>query len=71
MEMQDILRETGNRWMTPAEIAAAVEKRDRYHRRDKTQIPDSQIAARARKYDQIFECRSGNVRLQIRLREGL
>jgi predicted nucleic acid-binding protein len=68
--MQDILRASGNRWMTPAEIADAVNKRDRYHRRDKTPVPDSQIAARARKYEQMFECRSGNNRLQIRLRQG-
>jgi toxin FitB len=70
MEMQDILREKGNRWMTPAEIAAAVNTRGRYHRRNNTEIPDSQIAARARKYDRIFECRSENVKLQVRLRRG-
>jgi predicted nucleic acid-binding protein len=70
MEMQEVLRDKGNRWMTPAEIAAAVNRRDLYHRRDKTQVPDSQIAARARKYEQMFECRTGNSRLQIRLRHG-
>ena len=68
MEMQEVLRDKGNKWMTSAEIAAAVNKRDRYHRRDETQVPDSQIAARARKYEQMFECRSGNIELQIRLR---
>jgi toxin FitB len=69
IEMQDILRDSGNKWMTAAEIANAVNKRDRYHRRDKTRVPDSQIAARAREYEQLFECRSGNTRLQIRLRQ--
>jgi hypothetical protein len=67
--MQDILRDSGNKWMTAAEIANAVNKRDRYHRRDKTRVSDSQIAARAREYEQLFECRSGNTRLQIRLRK--
>ncbi len=70
VEMEDVLRNTGNKWMTPAEIAAAVNNHDRYRRRDKTQVPTSQVAARARKYDQLFECRSEKSRLQIRLRRG-
>lgn len=70
VEMQAILRDAGNRWMTPAEISAAVNERGRYHRRDKAQVSDSQIAARARKYEQVFDCRPGNMRLQIRLKKN-
>jgi len=70
LEMQDILCDSANKW-TPAEIAHAVNERDRYHRQDKTQVPASQIAARARQYEEMFECRSANTRLQIRLRQGL
>jgi predicted nucleic acid-binding protein len=70
-EMQDILRDNTNRWMTLAEIAAAVNKRGRYQRRENAQLPDSQIAARARKYEQIFECRVENTKLRIRLRQAL
>jgi len=71
MEMENILRANDNRWMTPAEIAAAVNDRDRYPKQDKTEIPYSQVAARARKYEQIFECRSESLSLQIRLRQSL
>src|ERR1700761_8675572 len=70
VEMQTILRDAGNRWMTPSEIAAAVNERNLYHRRDNTQVRDSQIAARAGKYERVFECRSVNTKLQIRLKQA-
>jgi len=68
-EMQDILLDSGNRWMTSAEIAAIVSTRGRYHRQDETEVPDSQVAAHAMRYERVFECRSENLGLQIRLRQ--
>jgi toxin FitB len=69
VEMEDILRGHGNKWMTSVDIANEVERRDRYHRKDENRMPSSQITARAKKYPQIFECRSTKSGLQIRLRQ--
>jgi hypothetical protein len=71
VEMQEILRDQGNKWMTTAKIASGVKSRGRYRREDGTAVPKSQIAARAKQYQQIFECRSGRSGLEIRLKRGL
>jgi toxin FitB len=70
VEMQQILGDQGNKWMTAAKIASEVNSRGRYRRQSGTDVPDSQITARAKQYQQIFECRSGRSGLQIRLRRG-
>jgi predicted nucleic acid-binding protein len=69
-EMEEILRGQRNKWMTPAKLAREVNSRDRYRRGDGSAMPGSQIAARAKQYEQVFECRSGRSGLQIRLRRG-
>lgn len=69
-EMQSILREPGNDWMRPSEIAAASNQRGRYRRGDGGSIPASQITARATKYDEIFQRRAGHQGLRIALRKG-
>jgi predicted nucleic acid-binding protein len=71
MEMGEILRDQANKWMTPAKIADAVNRRGRYRRQDRTDVPGAQIAARAKQYQQIFECRSESSGRQIRLRREL
>ena len=67
-EIQSILRAAGTKWMLPAEIADAVNRRGRYHRRDGTPVPASQINARVAKHHEIFECRPRRGGLQIGLR---
>jgi hypothetical protein len=62
-EMVAILRERGAP-MTTSEIANAVNVRVRYHRRDGSAIPASQIGARVGQYPHLFG-RDGS---QIRLR---
>jgi predicted nucleic acid-binding protein len=66
-EMEEILRDQRNKWMTPAKLASEVNSRGQYRRGDGTDVPGSQITARARQYGQVFECRSGRSGLQIRL----
>jgi hypothetical protein len=70
-EIEDILRDKGNKWMTPADIAAAINRRGRYRKRKGTEMQSTQVAGRARQYDKLFECRSEGSHLQIRLRRGL
>lgn len=67
-EIQSILRDAGTKWMLPAEIADAVNRRGRYHRKDGTPVPASQISARVAKYREIFECRPQRGGQQIGLR---
>ncbi len=67
-EMEDILRDQRNKWMTLAKLASEVNNRGRYRRGDGFEVPDSQITARVKQYEQVFECRSGRSGLQIRLR---
>jgi toxin FitB len=67
-EMEDILRGYGNKWMSSAEIANEIERRGRFQRQDETEMPGGQVAARARKYPEKFECRSTRSGLRIRLK---
>lgn len=70
-EMEAVLRRNGNKWTTSEKIASEVNSRGRYRRQDGTAVSHSQITARARSYEQIFECRSEKSALQIRLRREL
>ena len=56
-EIAAILTENGNCWMTPREIAALVNKRRRYRKRDGSAVMPKQIAARISKpdYSHMFE----------------
>lgn len=69
-EMEEILRQEVNRWMGSTELSRLIHGRRRYRRGDGTAVPATQVAARARKYAELFECRSRLRRLQIRLRRG-
>jgi predicted nucleic acid-binding protein len=69
-EMEEILRDRRNKWTTPAKIASEVNSRSRYRRDDGADVTGSQITARAKQYEQVFECRSERSGLQIRLRRG-
>ena len=66
-EICEILLANGNRWMTRREIAAQVNKRDRYRKRDGTTVTDFQIARRTYNYPLLFE-RNGS---KVRCRPGL
>jgi predicted nucleic acid-binding protein len=70
-EMEEILRDHDNKWMTSAKIASEVSSRGQYRRQDGTDVPSSQITARAKQYEQMFEWRSERSGLQIRLRRAL
>ena len=70
VEIEDILRGHGNKWLTSAKIATEIDARGRYLRQDQGGVPASQIEARVKQYPQLFECRSTKSGLQIRLRSG-
>jgi len=63
-ELQDILLAHGNRWMTTRELAAEVNARDRYRKRDGSTVVAFQVYGRARQYASMFN-RDG---LRIRLK---
>lgn len=62
-EIEDILRENGNRWMSTQEIADSVNARGRYHKRDGTPMTAFQVHGRTRNYQQ-FERQGSQVRLK-------
>jgi len=62
-EIADILRARGNEWMTTRELAAEVNRRGRYHKRDRSEVTDFQIHGRTRKYARLFERDAQKVRL--------
>jgi hypothetical protein len=61
--MKMVLKENSNRWMTVHELANEINDRGLYEKRDRTPVDPSQIHARARKYDWMFEKESGRIRL--------
>lgn len=69
-EIEEILRDQRNKWMTSAKLANEVNSRGRYHRGGGSDVSGSQITARVKQYEQVFECRSARTGLQIRLRRG-
>jgi toxin FitB len=69
-EMEAILRDRRNKWMTPEKLASEVNSRGRYRKGDGTDVSGSQITVRAKQYERVFECRPGRAGLQIRLRRG-
>ncbi len=70
-EMEEILRDQRNKWMSPAKLAREVNSRGRYRRDDGSGVFGSEIAYRVKQYEKVFECRSGRMGLQVRLRRGL
>ena len=62
-EIAAILKENGNAWMTTREIAGQVNGRNRYRKRDGSQVTDFQIHGRTRNYPEMFERDGSKVRL--------
>lgn len=60
----EILREQGNRWMSPREIADAVNGRALYSKKDGTLVEVSQVHARTKNYAQMFEKEGSKIRLR-------
>jgi hypothetical protein len=69
-EMEDILRNHGNRWMSATKIANEVDRRGRCRRPDQADVTGAQIGTSAKQHPQVFECRSERSGLRIRLRTG-
>ena len=65
-EIQEILIANGNRWMTTHEIAEEVNRRNRYQKKDRSEVADYQIHGRTRNYNQLFE-RDG---IRVRCRQS-
>ena len=54
-EIQDILIANNNVWMTTHEIAAQVNLRGRYRKKDGSEVTDFQIHGRTRNYPKLFD----------------
>lgn len=65
VEIADIIAKGGNKGMTAKEIAAKVNKRKRYIKKDKTDVKSGQISARINQYSKIFVKRKGLIFLPI------
>ncbi len=65
-EIQRILRQSEDEWMSTAEIATEVNAAGRYRKRDDSEVTPFQIHGRTRNYPQLFE-RDGS---RVRLRTG-
>ena len=63
-EVADILRARSNSWMSTAQIAAAVNARGRYHKKDGTAVTPFQVHGRTKNYESLFERNSSLVRLR-------
>jgi len=59
-----LLRENGNRWMTVNELAAEVNRRTMYRKRDGSAVEPNQIHARTKAYESRFEKDGPRVRLR-------
>ena len=63
-EIRTILLANGNAWMTTSEIATEVNQRNRYRKRDGSQVTDFQIHGRTRNYPNLFEREGSKVRFR-------
>ena len=61
--MEQVLRDRGNSWTTVHDLAADVNARRLYEKRDGSPVDPSQIHARANKYPTWFEKDGSRVRL--------
>lgn len=62
--LAQILREQGNRWMTVRELAEEVNTSKLYRKRDGSLVEPSQIHARAKNYERLFEKEGSRIRLR-------
>ncbi len=65
-ELAVILRSRGNAWTTTMDLAAEVNRRGRYEKRDDSDVTAFQVHGRARRYSRMF-ARDGS---RVRLGEG-
>jgi hypothetical protein len=59
-----VLTERDNQWMTVHELAAEINERQLYTKRDRSDVDPSQIHARTNKYPHMFEKNGPNIRLR-------
>ena len=62
-EMEQVLGESGNGWMSVHELAREINERRLYDKRDGSDVDPSQIQSRANKYRHLFEKDGASVRL--------
>ena len=60
-----LIKESGNRWMTVKELAAAVNTRHLYHKKDGSPVELNQVHARINNYEYLFEKSGPRVRLRL------
>jgi hypothetical protein len=70
-ELAGILRDNGNRWMTTEELAAEVNERGAYAKRDGSAVTAFQVHGRTRNYRHMFERDGSRARLLDEPSEGL
>jgi hypothetical protein len=63
-EIERILRERGNTWMTTQEVASAVNDAGNYRKKDGSAVTAFQIHGRTRNYSRLFERDGSRVRLR-------
>jgi hypothetical protein len=59
-----VLQENNNDWMTVADLAAAINERGLYTKRDGTPVEPNQIHARTKNYSQTFQKKGPRIRLK-------
>lgn len=59
-----VLGERNNQWVTVHDLAAEINERRLYTKRDRSDVDPSQIHARTNKYPQMFEKNGPNIRLR-------
>lgn len=67
--LDEILRESNNRWMTVQELANEVNRRGTYRKKDGSAVEPSQVHARTKNYDRLFEKEGPRVRLRVAVGE--
>lgn len=62
--IKQVLEENGNHWMSVRELADEINRRGLYAKKDGTPIEPSQIHARTKNYEPLFEKNGPEVRLR-------
>jgi toxin FitB len=65
-DMEEVLRDLGDKWVSARQIATALSRPGRYRRKDGKPVKPKQVMDRARKYPDTFECRSSPPQLRLR-----
>ncbi len=72
VEIEHILRDSGEKWMTSAEVAREVNRRGHYRKKEGVSVDAKQVAARIgdARYRQLFEFRGERSTRQVRLKRS-